>query len=163
MPDFAAITQSNLVANKGAKASDILQMAKNFVALASARFTYHLGGSRQTGVPKVASAQDAIDWVDIELDGTNLSGLTVRARVELKAGASTAVTFEIRNMTTNAAMTLSPAAASCSATNADYTGSNQKQSCTFTPTTGVNKYRLRIIPANTTDFVFGIGYLEIFA
>lgn len=166
MPNtYSDLTAADLVPNKAAKATSFaLQIYKNFLALTGARFQHYLGGSRQTNVTQVAAPQDAIDWVDVELDGTDTTGLTHRIRVELRAGAATAVTFKLRNVTTSVDMVLSPVAASCTGTSAAYPNTNnQLQSCTFTPTTGVNKYRLQIIPANTTDPVYGIGYIEIFA
>lgn len=136
-------------------------MRDNLIALASARLTYHLGGSRQVAIPLVASAQDAIDWVDIELDGTNMGGLTKQLRVEVRvANAATSVTPKLRNVTD---ATDAGVGVACSATNADYSGTNQKQTITVTIASGVKKYRLQLTPSNTTHPCFGIGYVEIFA
>jgi hypothetical protein len=136
-------------------------LRENLIALASARRTYHLGGSRQTNVPQVASAQDAIDWVDIELDGTNLAGLTKQLRVEVRtANAATSVTPKLRNVTDS---TDAGVGVACSATGADYLGANQKQTITVTLASGVKKYRLQLTPSNTTHPCYGIGYVEIFA
>lgn len=133
---------------------------ENLITLASRRAVYPLGGSRQTTVPLVASAQDAIDYLDIELDGDELAGLTCQLRVEVRAGAATAVTPKLRNVTDG---TDAGTGTSCSATNSDYSGTNQKQTITVTIAAGVKKYRLQLTPANTTNGVYGIGYLEIFA
>jgi len=133
---------------------------ENMIALASRRAMYPLGGSRQTTLPLVASAQDAIDYLDVELDGDELAGMTIQARVEVRAGAATAVTPKIRNVTDG---TDAGTGVSCSATNSDYSGTNQKQTITVTLAAGVKKYRLQCTPANTTDGTRGIGYLEIFA
>jgi len=52
---------------------------------------------------------------------------------------------------------------SCTATNADYSGTNQKQTIAVTLTTGTKKYRLQGTPGATTDDTFLIGDLEVFA
>lgn len=132
----------------------------NLIALAANRGHHHLGGSRQTSLPLVASAQDAVDWIDIEIDGTNLGGMTKQLRVECRAGAGTAVTPKLRNVTD---ATDAGTGASCTGTAADYSGTNQKQTITVTIASGVKKYRLQGTPANTTDPTFVIGNLEIFA
>lgn len=133
----------------------------NLIALSSARLTYDLGGSRLTSLPLVASAQDAIDWRDIELDGTNLGGFTKRARVECRTmNAATSVTPKVRNVTDASD---AGAGVACTATAADYSGANQKQTITLTLATGEKKYRLQGTPGNTTNPTFVIGYIEVFA
>lgn len=137
------------------------RLRENLIALASSRLTYYLGGSRTVSVAQVASAQDAINWVDIELDGTNMGGLTKQLRVEVRvANAATSVTPKLRNVTD---ATDAGVGVACSATNADYSGTNQKQTITVTIASGVKKYRLQLTPSNTTHPCFGIGYVEIFA
>lgn len=134
---------------------------ENHIALASRRAIYPLGGSRQTTVALVASAQDAVDYIDIELDGTNLAGFTVQARVEVRTlAAGTSVTPKIRNLTDS---TDAGTGVACTATAADYSGSNQKQTFTVTLAAGVKKYRLMLTPSNATNGVLGIGYIEAFA
>lgn len=132
----------------------------NMLALANRKAIYNLGGSRQVSLPQVASAQDAIDFHDIEINGTALAGFTVQARVEVRAGTATAVTPKIRNVTDS---TDAGTGVSCSATAADYSGANQKQTITVTLAAGLKKYRLMGTPANVTDPAFAIGDLEIFA
>jgi hypothetical protein len=51
----------------------------------------------------------------------------------------------------------------CTATAADYSGANQKQTITVTLASGIKKYRLQGTPSNTTNATFVIGYLEVFA
>lgn len=137
------------------------RIRENLIAIISARLTYYLGGSRATSVPLVASAQDAIDYIDIELDGTNLGGLTKQLRVEVRtANAGTSVTPRLRNITDS---TDAGVGVACTATNADYSGTNQRQTITLTLASGVKKYRLQLTPSNTTNAVYGIGYIEIFA
>jgi hypothetical protein len=126
-------------------------------ALAGARIIAPLGGSRLFGL-RSASYVAVPEWLEIELDGTNTGGLTVTARVEVRtAAAGTSVTPKIRN-TTDASDAVTGAA--CTATDEDYSGSQQKQTLTFTPVAGVKKYQLMIIGGNAIEDVFGIGYLE---
>ena len=133
----------------------------NLVALASARIRSSLGGSRNVSLPQVASAQDAYDYQDIELDSTALGGLTVQARVECRTiNAATSVTPKIRNVTDG---TDSVVGVACSATAADYSGANQVQTLTLVLAGGVKKYRLQGTPSNTTHPTFVIGHVEIFA
>jgi hypothetical protein len=140
---------------------DANKIKNNIIAVASGRLQHYLGGDRLRAVPNVASAQDAINYIDVELDGTQLAGLTVQARVEVRtANAGTTVTPKIRNVTDASDAGTGVA---CSATNTDYTGTNQKQTITLTVASGIKKYRLQLTPSNTTNDVFGTGYIEIFA
>ena len=133
----------------------------NLVALASQRFTAHLGGSRLTPLALSATTQDAPEWIDIELDGTNATGLTKQLRVECRsANVGTSITPKLRNITDG---TDAGVGVACSATNADYSGANQKQTIAVTLAAGVKKYRLQGTPSNATDLTYLIGYLERFA
>jgi hypothetical protein len=134
---------------------------ENLIALASRRATYHLGGSRSVSIPLVAAAQDAQDYVDVEIDGTNLGGFTAQARIECRTmAAGTSITPKVRNMTDG---TDAGTGVACTATAADYSGANQKQTITVTLASGIKKYRLQGTPSNTTNATFVIGYLEVFA
>ena len=138
---------------------DVNEAKNNIIALASARIQRDLGGSRITGVPRVASAQDAQEYIDVEIDGTLLAGLTVRARVEVRtANAGTGVTPKIRNITDS-----TDAVTGVSSTSTTWGGTNSYQTLTFTPASGIKKYRLQLTPANATNDVFGVGHIEIFA
>lgn len=133
----------------------------NVLALASARLTHALGGSRSVALPLVASAQKAPEYIDIELDGTLLSGLTIQVRAECRtAHADTSVTPELYNVTD--LVVASAAGAACVATSTDYDGANQKQTLAVTLAAGVKVYRLRGTPSNTTHPTFVVGYLEIY-
>ena len=133
----------------------------NAIALASRTALYGLGGSRITALPQVASAQDAVDWRDVEIDSTNLAGFTARLRVECRVmNAATSVTPKLRNVTDS---TDAGTGAACSATNSDYSGTNQKQIVAVTLAAGVKKYRLMGTPNNTTHPTFVIGDAELYA
>jgi len=107
------------------------------------------------------AAQDAIDYIDFEIDGTNLGGFTVQARVEVRTtNAATSVTPKIRNITDG---TDAGVGAACSAINTDYSGVNCRQTIPITLVPGLKKYRLQLTPSTVNDEVFGIGYVEIFA
>ena len=138
---------------------DANEIKGNVITLASARNKMFLGGSRTVAVPSVASAQDAINYLDVEIDGTNLAGLTVQVRVEVRtSNAGTSVQPTLRNVTDS---TTAATGVACSSTT--YGGTNGTQTLTFTPAAGVKKYRLQFTPSNTTNDVYGIGYVEMFA
>lgn len=132
----------------------------NMVAITSARIVHQLGGSRQQGFFK-SSYAEVIDWLEIEIDGTRLSGFTVRAKVEVRTqNASTSVTPKIFNATDVSDAVVGTA---CTSTSTDYNGTNQKQTLVFTPAAGIKIYKLLIVGGNTSAEIFGIGYVEIFA
>lgn len=132
----------------------------NLIALGSMRRTYDLHGSRTVSLPLVGSTQDAYDWTDVEIDGTNLGGFTAQLRVECRTlAAGTSITPKLRNVTDS---TDAGTGAACTATNADYSGANQKQTVAVTIASGVKKYRLQGTPSNATNATFVIGYLELF-
>lgn len=117
-----------------------------------------LGGSRVLGV-RSATAIGVPEYIDIEIDGTKYAGLTVRARVEVRtANAATSVTPRVQNMTTAAT---AGTGVSSTATNADYSGTNQKQTITLTLAAGLNTYRLQVTGGNATNDIFAIGYVEV--
>lgn len=131
----------------------------NIEATLAARFHKHLGGSRLMALARTAAAQDVPEWQDVEIDGTNLGGLTKQARVEVRAGAATAITPKVRNVTD---ATDAGVGVSATGTAADYSGTNQKQTIALTLAAGVKKYRLQATPANTTDDTFATGHIEIY-
>ena len=117
-----------------------------------------LGGSRTVGI-LAAVATDAINWIDVEVDGTAFAGWTLRARVEVRTSdVGTSVTPRVQNVTD--ATTAGTGVAS-TATATDYTGVNQIQTITVTLAAGVKKYRLQLTPSNANSDVYGIGYLEL--
>lgn len=135
------------------------KVRQNFLALVGARAVYPLGGSRNNALQHNAVI-DAFDYLDIELDGTNLGGLTVQARVEVRVeNSGLSVTPSIRNVTDSSDAGTGVA---CNATTADYSGSNQKQTITVTLAAGLKKYRLRLTPTNNTYMFWSLGFLEIF-
>jgi len=132
----------------------------NLIALGSRRAVYRLGGSRIVSLPLVASAQDAAEWIDVEIDGTNLAAFTANLRVECRTmAAGTSVTPKLRNVTD---ATDAGTGVACVATATDYSGANQKQTVVVTLAAGIKKYRLQGTPSNTTNATFIIGDLEVF-
>jgi len=137
------------------------KIKNNVIALASMREQKNLGGSRLTSIPLAAVATDAVDYIDVEIDGTQLAGLTIQARIEVRTtNAGTSVTPKVRNVTD---ATDAGTGVASTATAADYSGTNQKQTIALTIASGIKKYRLQLTPSNATNQVFGIGYIEIFA
>jgi len=153
---IAAYVLDNVFGYQGAN-----RHRENLIVLSSRRAVYPLGGSRSVSLPLAATAQDAESWIDVEIDGTNQGGMTGRLRVECRtANAATSVTPKLRNVTDSTDAGIGVA---CTATNADYSGANQKQTITVTIASGVKKYRLQGTPGNATNPTFVIGYLELFA
>lgn len=148
----------------------------NLIALVSRRDGRSLGGSR--ALPNFAvydprqmifrskypgvGPHDAENYIDVEIDGTNLSGLTARARVEVRGRAGVSITPKVRNMTDS---TDAGTGAACTASNPDFSGTNQKQTITLTLASGVKKYRLQYtLGANAlVADTWCLGEIEIFA
>lgn len=152
------------------------KIRENLITNIAARRGRHLGGSRNlpnfpvwepfTG--RVTSKYpgtgpfDAENFVDIEIDNTELTGLTVQARIECRAADGVSITPKIRNVTDGAD---SVVGAACTATAPDYSGTNQKQTLALTLAAGIKKYRLQYeLGANALDApTWCIGEIEIFA
>lgn len=126
---------------------------------ANRRIIIPLGGSRQTSLPLVGSVQSAVDYLDVEIDGDEFAGLTATLRTEVRTeNAGTSITPRLFNVTDNASAGTGVAS---TGTQADYSGTNQKQSVAVTLASGQKKYRLQGTPQNATDATYVIGYLEI--
>lgn len=122
-------------------------------ALAAARITIHLGGSREVGRRNVVF-EPVPSYIEAELDGTNTVGLTVRARIEIRtSNVAGSVTARIRNVTD-----ASDAVVGAASTSTTFVA----EILTFVPVVGVKKYRLEIQGGDAGIQVFGIGYIEHF-
>lgn len=130
----------------------------NLIALASVGpGQKNLGGSRQTSLPLAGAVQDAIDYLDVQINGDNITGLTVSVEVECRTDdAGTSITPKLRNITTAAD---SVVGAACAATT--FAGTNGTQSLTPVIAGGLNKYRLQGTPSNATNPTYLIGYIKI--
>lgn len=134
-------------------------LRENAIVLAARRAVYPLGGSRQVSLPLVAAVQDAIDYQDIEIDGTSLGGFTKRLRVQVRSeNAATSITPKLRNVTDG---TDAGVGAACSAVT--FAGANGIQSIAVVLAAGVKTYRLQGTPSNAANPTYVIGYLEVFA
>lgn len=135
------------------------KVRQNFETLIGRRAVYPLGGSRNASLQHNAVI-DAYDYLDIEIDGTDLAGLTAQARVEVRVeNAGLSVTPSIRNVTDS---TDAGTGLACVATSSTYAGTNQKQTIALTLASGVKKYRLRFTPTNNTYRFWGLGIIEVF-
>lgn len=120
-----------------------------------------LGGSRSVGLPLAVGAQNAIDYYDIELDGDELDGWIVRARVEVRTSDPlVGVTPRIWNMTAD---DIAAGGAESFADNLDYAGILQKQTLILNILPGLNTYRLQASAGSEESDVFVIGHLELLA
>jgi hypothetical protein len=149
----------------------------NWICLVSRRAGRYLGGSRVIpGQPvwdelgmrlrsKVLSLGplDAFDYVDVEIDGTNQTGITYQARVEVRTNnPGVSITPKVRNVTD---ATDAGTGSACTATAPDYTGTNQKQTIALTIASGIKKYRLMYTLGANAYLIdhWCIGELESFA
>lgn len=148
----------------------------NLVTLSARRASRSLGGSRvfpnqmaDTLVGGLRSKiigglgpHDVFDYVDVEIDGTLQSGQTYQARVEVRtSNPSISITPKIRNITDS---TDAGTGAACTATAADFSGTNQKQTIALTIPTGVKKYRLQYTLGANGQLceTWAVGEIEIF-
>lgn len=152
------------------------KLRENLITLASQRNGRLLGGSRfvpiepawdADGFPQSNPAGlgpwNAVDYIDVELDGTNQTGMSFQARVEVRTQHATmTLTPKVRNVTDG---TDAGTGAACAAGYSDYSGTNQKQTIALTVATGVKKYRLQFslgaIVVGASAYV--IGEIEAFA
>lgn len=146
----------------------------NLVVLASRRTGRFLGGSRVVpndvalslfGPMRAASVSlgpiDAYSYIDVEIDGTNQSGITYQARVEVRTDqTAVSITPKIRNVTDS---TDAGTGSACTATAQDYSGTNQKQTIALTIASGIKKYRLQYSVSGLPVQTWATGEIESFA
>jgi hypothetical protein len=131
------------------------KIRQNLVALSARRAGRFLGGSRifpnlmaDTLVGGLKSKVigglgpfDVFGYIDVEIDGTEQTGQTFQAFVEVRTNnPAVSITPKIRNVTDSSDAGVG---AACTATAVDYSGTNQKQTIALTIPTGVKKYRLQ--------------------
>ena len=151
------------------------RIRENLIALSSQRKGRFLGGSRTLpnspcwplygGAPYSKHGglgpHDALDYVDVEIDGTNAGGTTYQARVEVRIGRTgLTITPRILNVTD---ATVAGTGVARSAANADYTGTNQRQTIALTIASGIKKYRLQYTISGLPGDSWATGEIESFA
>ena len=105
----------------------------------------------------------ALNSIEFEIDNTSgqISGstnLVCQARVSVRVvdsvspASGISVTPRVYNVTDSSVPAQSGAAA-CTATAEDFTGSNQKQTISFTPATGKKKYVVQVAKSADSDVV----------
>lgn len=153
------------------------KIRENLITNVAARRGRHLGGTR--GLPNFAVFDpstmrirskypslgpfDAENYVDVEIDATELGGLTVQARVEVRTNdPAVSITPKIRNVTDGIDAVVG---AACTAGDVDYAGTNQKQTLNMVPlAAGIKKYRLQYtLGALAAVDTWCVGEIEIFA
>lgn len=154
---------------------DANEIRANLITLASRRAGRFLGGSRTipndpvlnpfTGLWQSKSAglgpTNVVDWMDIEIDGTNQAGITYQARVQCRTDRATvSITPRILNVTDS---TVAGTGSACTATALDYSGTNQKQMIALTIASGVKTYRLQFSLNNVSGSTWMMGEVESFA
>lgn len=122
-----------VVSGEKARASHYTRVFDNAIALKEARASHDLGGSYHDALEDTALV-DIVGAVFVELDGTNLGGLTVEVHVMALVAAGTGY-IRLYNHTTAAYMAAEVSFTNTTATIVKSTG--------VTLTTGVNAYGLR--------------------
>ncbi len=142
------------IVDQAAFSADVNEWLKNIEATLALRIGVgYLGGSRSQPL-KVASFTVVPEYIDVELDGTEVAGITVRARVEVRTtNASTSV--QPRIVEVDAAGAFVGVLVTGAAYNADTNW--DRQTLVFTPLTGVHFYRLEIVGGDALNNIFGIG------
>lgn len=148
------------------------KLRENALVILSGRLGRSLGGSREVpnnvavnllGGPLVSKNPgvgpfDAVNFIDLEIDGTNQTGVTFQARVEVRTDrAGCTITPKIRNVTDS---TDAGVGVACSAGDPAYGGANQKQTIALTIATGVKKYRLMFTLSSPSGTTWCIGEIE---
>jgi hypothetical protein len=127
------------------------KLRENDQALLSFRLERQLGGSREQGVQGSGSL-DPPEFRQVQLDSTNLSGLSIRARVETKTNnAGTSVQPKIRNVTDS-----TDTVTGSSHTNTTFT----EELLAISVVAGTKKYQLQLVTNNANNPVFGFGHIE---
>lgn len=118
-----------------------------------------LGGSRASTVLLASGWQNADDYLDVELNGTTLTGVDVACRVECRVNdVSEAITPRVYNVDD---ATSAGAGVPCSATDDDYTGTDQIQTFSLTLAAGLKRYRLQGLTVPGVAGAYIIGSLII--
>lgn len=145
----------------GAFAQDVDEITDNIVAIARAALEKDLGGSKNIGSELLATVQDAPEWRDVWIDGTQIAGFTVEAEIFCRTSvAATTITPKVRNIT---AASDAGVGVACSVVDTDYEGANQQQTITLTIATGLNRYRLQLTNDDANNPTFADAKIRIFA
>ena len=133
-------------------ATEATSRAAADLALQKVGMSVPLGGSLVNG-QQSASRVDALDPIDVVLNGTVLSGYTATVRVRVKTdNAGTSVTAKLRNVTDSTDAGTSTASVSTS---------GEDLSFTATLAAGAKTYRLQLLASNATHFTYATGYMQI--
>jgi hypothetical protein len=108
----------------------------NTIALKEARLEHHLGGDVMISVADAAYVP-LPGVVVLELDGTNLSGLTIEVHAMCRVAAAGTGRFRLWNITTGGEV-------SGSETTFTETTATLKKSAPLTVATGINQYRVEV-------------------
>lgn len=165
--DFAGLGSGgswlgNLTERVGATQLTQVRNDLNMAAAGSFGASVPVGGSLIDGLVGT-SALDALNAIDFTIDNTSgyltsstgfSAALTIWCRVESSGVSFTPRLYNV----TDAAVVTTTGAVACTATNADYSGTNQKQTFTFAPASGVKVYRIQGTPTSSTGQVWFAGW-----
>lgn len=136
-------TTNPVVAGEKARASHYTRVFDNAIALKEGRLTHDLGGSYHDALADTSLVEIA-GAVYVEIDGTNLGGLTVEVHAMALVAAGTGY-IRLYNRTTAGDVAAEVSFTNTSAALVKITG--------LTLATGVNSYSLRARCAAATDLV----------
>lgn len=133
------------------------QVRNNFILLARGIIgrDQYWGGDDTVGIISDEVFDALNQGSGFEIDNTNnqlsgSSGAVTQVRCRLRVGnSSISITPSVYNVT-DAVTVTSTGGAACSATNTDFSGSNQEQTLAFTPASGKKRYRLQGTPSAST-------------
>lgn len=158
-----------------------LRDALDLLSLAAVQRNLYVGGSELTGIPATATGDvvlyDYVPWL-VPNDNNQIGGY-----VDSAGGATLTRQVRVFARVSNAAINITPkiwygssmtaittalsltGAAACSATNADYSGTNQIQTVTFTLPTGAKYFKVGFTIAGTpaADYqIWGRAYYDCY-
>jgi hypothetical protein len=129
------------------------KLKNNTEALLGWRVERDLGGSREMGV-QGSGALDVPEFREKEIISTNVTGMTIRARVNTRTNnAGTSVQPKVRNVSDS-----SDTVTGTSHTSTSFT----EELLAVTPVSGTKRYKMMVITNNANNLVFGFGHLEAY-
>jgi hypothetical protein len=141
------------------KLNDYLRLRANDVA--NAQKSFELGGSLGWFVINTAYGDISPEYIEREIDGTNLSGLSVHLEVNVRAHPSNSgtvtVSVQLFNTTTVAAVASSEVAVAALAAGARA----HSKSSAITLATGLNKYKAQIKTSDVAKQVSAVAWISI--
>jgi hypothetical protein len=150
---------TSVAIGQATKVSDYARLAASIKALAG--ISHYLGGDLSSFISDTTYTNLTTEWLEWEIDGTNLSGLSVYLEVNVKAhpdnSGTVTVSVQLFNVTTTAAVASSEVAVAALAAGARA----HSKSSAITLATGINKYKAQIKTSDAAKLVSGVARVSI--